>query len=80
MFLDTSPQGIPAIFYDMIRFEPSKIKIFSTNFYKSNSQYSSNYKPSTILAGTEEVSKALRIHEPFGGFRFMKFFLSGGIF
>lgn len=80
LFLDSYLQGIPVILNDVIQFAPSRIKVFSTNFFCSQEQYSNNYKPTYIPQNLAVAAHALRIHEPFAGFSFMKNLFNRGLF
>jgi len=70
-FINSEPMGIQIIINDVLRFSPKRIKLFSTSFYISETNYNPNYK----ISSTEDNSQAasdIRAHEPFGNFSFVR--------
>jgi hypothetical protein len=62
--------AIQNIIYDLGWFYPNKIKLFTTTFYASEQVYENNYINSKI--DFHNLSRAIRIHEPFSNFNFIK--------
>jgi hypothetical protein len=69
LFFEGNPMAIPNIIFDLIRFSPSRIKLFCTSFYIAGNNYHPGYhtysKPSVSVKVT---SDSLRLHDPFSGF------------
>ena len=69
-FQTSAPMGIILALGDVLRFQPSSVKVYSTTFYSSKQTYSQNYKSTDTSRAS--ASSDLRIHEPFSQFAYVK--------
>lgn len=69
-FQTSAPMGIIVALGDILRFQPSNIKVYSTSFYCSKQTYSQNYKSTDTSRAL--ASSDIRIHEPFSQFAYAK--------
>lgn len=67
-----SGNSIPNIIYDLVHFNPKKVKLFCSNFYTSILVYDINF--SKIYKSRKNVNslKRVRLHDPFSQFLFIK--------
>ena len=73
------PNAIPCILFDLLAFEPERIKLFGVNFFASANSYSSHYAPSSGDSSSQTISSALRKHDPFSQLNFVASHLRGGL-
>ena len=66
----SGPMSIQNAINDIVRFSPARLKLFSTTFYCSDKPYDVNYTKRDV--DRKEISRDLRIHEPFSCFAFVK--------
>ena len=65
------PNAIPCILYDLLAFEPRSIKLFGVNFFTSANAYSAHYAPSSGDNNSQNLSTAIRQHDPFSQLNFV---------
>lgn len=76
-FQTSAPMGIIVALGDILRFQPSTLKVFSSTFYFSKQTYSQNYKSTDTSRAL--ASSDLRVHEPFSQFAYAKHLLDRNI-
>lgn len=69
-FYDSAPMAVQTVLGDLLKFSPSRIKLFSTSFYYSQENYNDSYKATSVSNAT--VSRSLRIHESFSCIAFVR--------
>jgi hypothetical protein len=69
LFFEGNPMAIPNIIFDLIRFSPSRIKLFCTSFlYAENSYHPGYHSYAKSSLSVKVISDSLRLHDPFSGF------------
>lgn len=76
------PMAIANIVFDLLRFSPSKLKLFGADFYAGGLNYHPTYfkgRESTQIPNVASLTQGLRMHETFGTFLFGKAILESGL-
>jgi tetratricopeptide (TPR) repeat protein len=66
-FFYKSPNGVPRILYDILIHNPSRIKVFKSNFFLSREAYAAGYGDKKFLKDKEKGNKfhkVVSLHEP----------------
>lgn len=70
MLNDYGPNQVQNMLYDLMWFDPQEVKLFGTSFYASEVAYREGYSDKPF--DRAKLSFALRTHEPFSNFNFVK--------
>ena len=68
----SNPMALQIIIYDILRFNPSKVKLFYFDLYSTTKAYNKNYKSFDL--SKQEISNSIRAHDMIGCFNFTKQF------
>jgi len=67
-FFNGSPNMIPIILYDLLNFEPSRVKLFNVNFYLARTIYNKDYYNKDMFKGR----RSLAAHDALSNFNFVR--------
>jgi hypothetical protein len=67
-FFNGSPNMIPIILYDLLNFEPNRIKVFNVNFYLAKTVYKKDYYNKEMFKGR----RSLAAHDALSNFNFVR--------
>ncbi len=66
------PMALQIIIFDILRFNPSKVKLFHFDLYSGSKAYNKNYKHFDL--SKKDISNSIRAHDMIGCFNFTKQF------
>jgi hypothetical protein len=66
------PMALQIIIFDILRFNPSKVKLFHFDLYSGSKAYNKNYKHFDL--SKKDISNSIRAHDIIGCFNFTKQF------